>query len=214
LSLDEIRFRLASRIIEAAGEARRLAAIDERAAALAAMAPVVWEEAWDDAVGAVAHRLAEQVGGHMEDEARAVRMSGRRTKRLRVDETKRKAISSRLGSAGAALMPALDELGHRMDRAAGATGLDRPAIEAWQESLRVAASRLEAAWLALEDAVAAETAMWQRVAHDVARWRKPWWPVTVVGAAILWVATWLGLIVGGYLGPPAWLERLWLLVVP
>ena len=77
ISLDVIRYKLGTRIIECAGEARRLAANDERSAALAAIGRVNWEHAWDETVSAVTALLVDRVSAHLDAEARAVRMSRR-----------------------------------------------------------------------------------------------------------------------------------------
>jgi hypothetical protein len=47
------------------------------------------------------------------------------------------------------------------------------------------------------------------VADRVASWRRPWWPVVVVGAPLAAAAGWLGLVFGGYVAPPAWLAAVW-----
>jgi hypothetical protein len=91
----------------------------------------------------------------------------------------------------------------------GATALERELVVSWQDALRTAARRLEAAWLNLEDAVDREAAQWQQVADRVARWRKPLWPVVLVGTLATALAAWIGLAYGGYLPAPDWLVRLW-----
>src|SRR2546427_3090727 len=75
----------------------------------------------------------------------------------------------------------------------------------WQEALRAAARRLEAAWLALEDEVAAERQRWAPEIADVAAWRPALWPVFVLWVPLAALLLWLGLVLGGYLGAPAWL---------
>jgi hypothetical protein len=209
LRLDECRHRLVTRIIEHAGEARRLSANEERAPAVAALGRDVWLAAWDELVGAVAKALAVSVNTRLEAEARAVRMPRRLRRRVLLDETERRALAARLGSSGAVLIPALDAVNRLGAAALSATPMERDAMTAWQEALKTAARRLEAAWLALEDAVEAEQARWGEVADRVATWRKPMWPVLVVGLLALLLAGWLGLAFGGYLPAPQWLVRLW-----
>ncbi len=213
IALDGIRLRLATRVIEGAGEARRLAAREERSAALAAIGRAIWQEAWDEAVAGVAELLFEGVSVHLEAEARAVRMPRKLRARLRLNAGEKRAVTARLGSAGAQLVPLLDALEHHAAQARDATALEREAVEeAWQDSLKVAARRLEAAWLALEEAVEKEAVHWKRVADRVGAWRKPVWPVVVTGAAAMAVAVWLGLVLGGYVTPPEWFVRGWELV--
>lgn len=209
IPLDAFRYQLATRIIDNAGEARRLAARDERASALEAVGRTAWQEAWDETVANIAVAFLDRIAKHLEAEATAVGMSSRRRTKLAVMDSDRHALTARLGSAGFNLIPALDALERDAARAMEATGLDREALETWQESLKLAARRLEAAWLALEQAVDKEGERWTAVADRVAGWRKPLWPVYAAGTLALAVALWLGLILGGYLDPPAWMVRLW-----
>jgi hypothetical protein len=209
LRLDEFRHRLVTRIIEHAGEARRLSANEERAPAVAALGRDIWLAAWDELIGAVAQTLAASVNARLEAEARAVRMPRRLRRRVLLDESERRALAARLGSSGAVLIPALDTVEREGAAALAATPMERDAVTAWQDALKTAARRLEAAWLALEDAVEAEQARWAEVADRVATWRKPMWPVVVVGLVALLLAGWFGLAFGGYLPAPPWLIRLW-----
>lgn len=209
LNLDAVRLRLATRIFEAAGEARRLASREERQSAVATIGRAAWLEAWDEAVGAVASQVAEQAARNLEAEARAARLPRRQRKRLLPDEAERRAIAARLGSAGAVLVPALDQIEMRAETALEATALERAEVEAWQDALRTSARRMEAAWLHLESAVAVETDRWKDVADAISQWRKPWWPVVVWAVLALAVASWLGLVFGGQLQAPTWFSGLW-----
>jgi hypothetical protein len=206
---DAVRYRLVTRVIEAAGEARRLSAHEERGPAVAALGRAAWLAAWDEAVGTLATTLVARFNAQLEAEARAVRMPRRLRRRVALDQGEQRSVAARLGSSGAILIPALDAVERCGGAALAATALEREAVSAWQESLKTAARRLEAAWLALEGAVEAETARWTEVADRVARWRKPFWPVWVFGTVGLLLLAWLGLMFGGYLPTPEWLVRLW-----
>ena len=207
--LDAVRLKLATRVFEGAGEARRLAARGERHAAVGAVGRTMWLEAWDEAVGSIATLLADHVAERLDLEARARRLPRRRRKRLVPDAVERRAIAMRLGAAGAILVHALDRLEPLAARVPTATALERDAVEAWQDGLRALARRLEAAWLNLESAVDTELDRWESVAHDVAAWRPPVWPVIAGGSTVLAVALWLGLILGGQIAPPTWFTELW-----
>lgn len=209
MTLDAFRVQLATRVIEHAGEARQLAAREERTAALDAVGREAWLAAWEETVTAVAGALIDRVNQRLDAEAAAVRMPRRLSHRVRLDHVERRALTARLGSSGSRLIPAIDQLSAAASRARVATPLERAAVEAWQDDLKTAARRLEAAWLALEDGVEAELLDWDRVADRVAMWRKPLWPVLVVTAIGLAAATWLGLVFGGYLPAPTWLQSLW-----
>lgn len=209
LALDRFRLQLATRVIEHAGEARQLSAREQRAAALDAVGRETWLAAWEETVTAVGAALIDGINRRLEAEALAVGMPARRRLRVRLDEVERRALTARLGSSGSGLVPALDRLSAAAALARGATPLERGAVEAWQDGLKTAARRLEAAWLALEEGVEQESLQWEAVADRVAAWRKPLWPVVAVTAVALAAAGWLGLVLGGYLPAPAWLQTGW-----
>lgn len=214
LRLDEVRLRLATRIFQRAGEARRLASRDVRDAAVAAIGRTAWLEAWEEAVSGVAAKLAVRITEQIDAEARAARVPARRRKRLLPGPAELHALGARIGSAGAVLVAALDDVERHGAAAIGATGLDPGKVSAWQASLRTAGRRLEAAWLALEDAVESEAGRWREVADEVARWRAPLWPVLSAGAVAMALAAWLGLVMGGFLNAPPWLVEVWRSVFP
>ena len=156
IPLESIRYRLATRIIEAAGEARRLAAENERGAALRALGRDVWQEAWEEAVTAVTQLFVEGMGAHLVDEARAVRMPKKMRRAVDLDEREGRALAAGFGSAGTNLMPALDDLERTTAALAPSGGTDSGALDEWQEAVTVAARRLEAGWLEIESSLLAE----------------------------------------------------------
>jgi hypothetical protein len=214
LRLDGIRLRLATRIFESAGEARRLASRENRTAAVLAIGRDAWLTAWEEAVGSTVGLLMERVRAQLDAEARAVGLPKRRRRRMLPDDDEARAAGARLGSAGTGLVQALDQLEHFAGPAVAATGLDRSAMAAWQHTLRLAGRRLEAAWLALEDEVAREAARWEQETNLVAAWRRPVSGVIAAGIAGTAVALWLGLIFGGYVAAPEWLAALWSELTP
>jgi hypothetical protein len=78
----------------------------------------------------------------------------------------------------------------------------RSGAAAWRSALTAAARRLEAAWLALEEAAAAEQRRWQVEVELVRVWHLPRWPLWLLTAIVLTVATYLGLVLGGYVPVP------------
>jgi hypothetical protein len=214
LRLDGIRLRLATRIFESAGEARRLASRENRTAAVQAIGRDAWLAAWEEAVGSTVGLLMERVRAQLDAEARAVGLPKRRRRRVLPGSAEARAAGARLGSAGTGLVQALNQLEYSAGPAVAATGLDRGAMAAWQRALRLAGRRLEAAWLALEDEVTHEAARWQQEANLVAAWRRPVFGVILAGVAGTAAALWLGLIFGGYLSPPEWLAALWSEMTP
>jgi len=206
---DVVRHQLATRLFDAAGEARRLAARDERQAAVAAVGRAAWLEAWEETIAAVADQVNVRIERMLGDEARYARMPKRRLRRHLPDEDARRGLLARLGAAGVGLVPALDELDRCAEAAVAATGLDRDAMTAWQDALRTAARRLDAAWIALEESVEREWVQWKRVDAEIGQWRKPWWPVLAASAVVMALALWIGLVLGGYVRAPAPLENIW-----
>lgn len=207
--LDAHRERLVTRMLDRAGEARRLASRGERPAAVATLGRDAWMEAWEDAVASVSETLVTQIDRHLEAEANAVRMPSRLRARIHLDATETRAIAARLGSAGAELVSALDELERRGQLMLQATTADREVVAGWENTLLTVARRLEAAWLALEEALDREVDRWRTVAAGIAAWRKPLWPILVVGSIALALAVWVGLVLGGYLPAPSWLRSAW-----
>jgi hypothetical protein len=207
--LDAVRVRLVSRMFERVGEAKRLAARAQRQEAMGAIGRAAWLEAWEEAVAGAADLLIARASRRIQAEAEAVRMPRRRRRRLDPSSADRRTVGARLGSAGAALVPALDAVERSGSAAIAATGTESAALRGWQEALTTAGRRLEAAWLALEQAIEVESVRWELVASDVARWRRSLWPVAAVGVVALAGATWFGLVLGGYVPSPTWLATLW-----
>ena len=72
---------------------------------------------------------------------------------------------------------------------------------------------MEAAWLSLEDAVAAESSRWEAAAREISVWKKPMWPVVLLGTLGTAGAVWLGLVFGGYVASPEWFSAVWVRMV-
>lgn len=208
-TVDRQRVLLLGRLIEASGEARRLAAEGARPEAVRTLGLELWMDVWEQAVQGIARDLVERVDRELEAEARAVRMPRRLRRRVGLDAAEVRGLTGRLGAAGAGLVSALDDLQARGERLIAATASDRAALEEWQRALLTAARRLEAAWIALEEQLAEETARWREAVALVAAWRRPLWSVVAVSVPALAGATWLGLVLGGYLRAPDWLQRMW-----
>jgi hypothetical protein len=204
--LDDIREELATRVMEAAGQARGAAERNERDAALEAVGRRAWLTAWEGAVSRVAERAAQALDDTIARTAHQVGMSRRRAARRHLSQAERRAIAARLGSGAERFVAALDVLNGAASRARDASVLDKDTHATWQEALRSAARRLEAAWLALEDELAAEAQRWVPELDAVRRWRPSLVPVLIVWTPFALALLWLGLILGGYLAAPLWLS--------
>ena len=203
--LDDIREELATRILELGGAARAAAMREEREAVLGSTAREAWSVAWEAAVRRTAERVANALDGAIERAARQVRMPWRRWRRRLLTGAEMRAIAARLSTGGGRFVAALDELDHAARGAREASVLDKAAHAAWQEALRTAARRLEAAWLGLEEAVEQERVRWAPEIAEITAWRPSLWPVIVLWLPVAAALIWLGLVLGGYLPAPPWL---------
>ena len=192
IPLDDIREELATRVIELGGEARAAAGREDRDRVL-------------DAVRRAGERVTAALGGEIERAARRVRMPRRLRRRRLLTGPEKRAIAARLAAGGEPLVAALDTLDGVATRVREASVLDKAAHAEWQEALRTAARRLEAAWLALETQVVDEHRRWADEIDAVARWRPSLWPLVTLWTPLGVALVWLGLVLGGYLPAPAWL---------
>jgi hypothetical protein len=205
--LDDIREELATAVLELAGEGRGAAAREDRAQVLEVTGRRAWAAAWDQAVRRAAARVADALEAEIVRTARQVRLPRRRLKARLLAMGEKRAIAARFGTGGATFVAALDELDAAAARVQGATVLDKDAHLAWQDALRSAARRLEAAWLALEAEVEEERRRWTPEIETLARWRPALWPVALLWVPIAAALIWLGLVLGGYLPAPEWLAQ-------
>lgn len=208
LRLEDLRLELITRIFELAGTSRRLAEAGNLTGAMQSLDRASWLAAWEHAVATAAARLTETINAGYARAAAESRFPATRLRHLLLTPDDTRALTARLGSGGSDLVAALDGLEHR-----GAA--DWPARSA---ALSAATRRLESAWLALERAAASEHTRWQAEIAHVRRWRRPTWPLWVATAAGLGLATYLGLVLGGYRPVPPvlqgladfWWTRLWI----
>src|SRR5438128_2692327 len=203
--IDDIREALATRVLELAGEARAAATREDRERVLDAVSRRAWLAAWEQAVRRVAERLIEALDGRIERAARRVRMPQRRWRRRLLSTPEKRAVAARLATGGEPFVAALDALEAVAARVRDASVLDKAPHAEWQEALRSAARRLEAAWLGLEAVAAEEERRWSPEIEALERWRPSLWPVFVLWAPLAAALLWLGLVLGGYVPAPLWL---------
>ena len=199
--VDDVREALATDVMATAGAARRAAGDGADAARL--VAPGAWRVAWEHAVRRAADRVAAAIDGEIERAAWRVRMPRRKRQRWLLTPGERRAVAVRLALGGEPFGAALAVLSRAAERLHGDDG-DDAALE-WRDALRLTARRLEAAWLALEAAVAAERERWGPEWAEIAAWRPSLWPVVLLCAPVAAALVWVGLLLGGYLPAPSWL---------
>ncbi len=203
--LDDLREDLATRVMELAGQARAAGGRDERAQVLESVSRRAWLAAWEATVRRAAERVTAALDGEIERATRRVRMPARQRRRRLLTGSEKRAIAARLAAGGESFVAALDLLDGAGLRARDAGVLDKTMHADWQDALRAAARRLEAAWLALETAVADERQRWAVETDAIDRWRPSLWPVIVLWTPLAVALIWLGLVLGGYLPAPGWL---------
>jgi hypothetical protein len=210
--VDDLRIALVTELFSLAGDARRWAREGDRELALATLSRSAFEEAWHRTVDTVAARVAEQVNARLVAAAREARLPAKRAKRLPLEPSEVRAIAARLaqGDGGFREALAMVEVGTALARSERAPVAG---VLAWQEALLTSARRLEAAWLALLEALAREGRDWDQEVEDLRRWRRPAWPLWAVGVTLFAGALYVGLVLGGYLPVPEPLrplaEELW-----
>lgn len=202
--LDDVREALATDVMTLGGAGRKAAAEDDARGLVAALAPPAWQRAWERAVRRAAERVAVVIEGEIDRAAWRVRMPRRVRTKHALTGAERRAVAVRLALGGETLTPALAALERAGERLAAAES-DPTALADWQDAVRHAARRVEAAWLALEAAVEEERERWAPEIAAIGAWRPARWPVVAAWLPIAAVVIWLGLVLGGYLPAPAWL---------
>jgi hypothetical protein len=202
LVLDDIRLDLVTGIFELAGAARSFAASGDRQGAIASLSRVAWLDLWERAVAAAAERLAEVVNAKLGEAAAESKLPARQLEAFRLKAEDVRAITSRLGSGGAGFVSGLDALEQTVPGASASGTRGRAGEEEWQRALAAAARRLESAWLALAAGARAEQDRWKIEIDRARAWRRPTWVLWLISVSVLATATYLGLVLGGYLPVP------------
>ncbi|HET9040477.1 MAG TPA: hypothetical protein VFN40_09915 [Gemmatimonadales bacterium] len=204
--LDDIRLKLVTGVFELAGASRSFAAAGDAVGAAASLNRVAWLALWEKAVVAGAERITAAVNARLEEAAAESRYPRRKLRQVVLTPTDTRAIAARLGGGGAPFVAALDELEQAAHRIPAQGARDRAAAASWRAALTATARRLEAAWLALEEAAAREQLRWQGDVQRVHGWRLPRWPLWLLTVLVLGAAVYLGLVLGGYVPVPPELE--------
>ena len=200
--LDDIRLRLVTGVFELAGAGRAFAAAGDPDGAMATLNRVAWLALWEKSVTASAERVTATVNARLSAAAAESRYPRTRLRAELLTPDDTRSVAARLGSGGGPFVAALDELEQTVHGGSAPRGHDPSAT--WRAALTAAARRLEAAWLALEEAAAAEQRRWQVEVDRVHAWRLPRWPLWLLTALVLAGAIYLGLVLGGYVPvPPA-----------
>jgi hypothetical protein len=212
IALEDLRLGLVNQLFELAGDARQWAREGDRELALATLNREAWLTAWQRTVGAVADRAAGAIGERLLAAASEARLPARKAAALPLDPDEIAALAARIAGGTAGLQSAL----YAVDQAAHAARSGRAsagAVAEWQRAICAAARRMEAAWLALEEALGREWQEWGVEVEELRAWRRPLWPLILTGSLLFLLAGYLGLVLGGYLPVPGLLrgvaEAIW-----
>jgi hypothetical protein len=206
--LDAVRIELATAIFELAADARAWSAAGDRQAAVDELGRAGWLTAWEGAVRGAADVVAGAIDARIREAGLESRMPARKLKRLLLSDGEKRALAARMGRGGFAFAEALAPVEREGSRLREAPMADREAGNRWREALTGAARNLESAWLALEEAADQEWQRWSPLIESVRSWRRPRWIIWTASALVLGVLVYVGLVFGGYLRGPAFIETL------
>jgi hypothetical protein len=198
VQLDDIRLKLVTAVFELAGAGRAFAAAGDPVGAASSLNRVAWLTLWEKAVAASAERVTATVNARLEEAAAESRYPRRKLRKIALTPADTRAVAARLGGGGAPFVAALDELEQAAYGISTPGGRERGAAATWRAALTAAARRLEAAWIALEEAADREQHRWQADVRRVHAWRLPRWPLWIITGLVLGGAVYLGLVLGGY----------------
>lgn len=194
VGLDAIRLQMVSDLFERTQSARGFLLTGDQGGARAALDKGAWLDLWKRAVGQVAERTSDTILGRITAAGKQARYPARRLSRLLPSIETRAILLAKLEAAGIPLETRV------------AKGF--PGGPGWWDSIRQAAVALEDSWEDLETVVRVELAEARSTIQRVEEWRPssaPWY--LAFGTGLL-VTTWLGLVLGGYLARPGWLDGL------
>ncbi len=192
VGLDAIRLQLVSDLFERTQSAREFLLTGDDGGARAALDQGSWLELWRRAAHQAAERTSDTLAGRLTAAAKGSRYPARRLAPLLPSAEARAILGSKLEAAG---IPLEGRLARRFP-----TGLE------WWDAVRQAAVALEDSWEDLEAVIRSELAEARPVVDQVSRWQPsplPWYLALGVGVAL---TGWLGLVLGGYLPRPQWLD--------
>jgi hypothetical protein len=153
-----------------------------------------WLAVWERAVASAERTISGEIEARLREAARASRYPARRLRDELATAEDRQLFAARLSAAGIGYEDAVA----RLEEAPGVM----------DEQLRRVCGELEAGWERLVTTAGEELARWDLRAARIRTWRRPWTPLAIGSGILLAIATWLGLVLGGYLDSPTWLRPL------
>lgn len=189
--LAPVRLELVTALFERAGRARHALTRGDARGAAEFLGAGGWEAEWERGALASARIIRERIDAALAKAGVGSGFPARRLQRAVVTDDEAEGIALRLRAAGAPLRVAEEAL----DQARTAGG--------WPDALIATARALESAWLELEASAREEEEAWRPEVVRVGSWRPARWPRWAAAGAIVTVATYVGLVLGGYVPVPA-----------
>ncbi len=202
IPLEDIRYELVTGVFVRSGEAREWCAADDPDLTIATLGRSAWLGLWEQCTRrgeparlAGDQRSARSGRGGIPHAAPIAQPACRW-------DPMRSSLSTRDWMPGAAPFGRRSTGSRSAAHAARAAQGKGPAAETWSNLLTIVARRLESAWLGLEEAAEKEWVRWARDVEEVRAWRRPLWPLVLISLLIVATATYVGLLLGGYLPVP------------
>ncbi len=192
VGLDAVRLQLVTDLFERTQSAREFLLTGDEGGGRAALDRGAWLELWRRAGHQAASNTSALIAERISAAGKRSGYPARRLTSLLPTEETRRILVAKVEAAGIPLETRL------------ARGF--PAGSGWWDAVRRAAVALEDSWEDLEMVIQAELAAAEPVVERVGQWKPspaPWFLALAVG---LVVSGWFGLVLGGYLPRPEWLD--------
>ena len=165
---------------------------------------IEWLAAWQTAVSRAATLVATAAESRIRDAALESRFPARRLLPMLPTQEDREILLARLSAAGIGLETLVSRSASRpMGRLADTQ--ERSTLELEDAGhLRMICGELEVAWDRLIKTADEELSRGDRIAGEIRSWKRPLAPLLIGGTLLLGAATWVGLVLGGYVGAPGW----------
>ncbi len=192
VGLDGVRLQLVTDLFERTQSAREFLLTGDGGGARAALDRGAWLELWRRAAHQAASKTSDLVSARLTAAARRSGYPARRLTGLQPTAETRAILVAKAEAAGIPLENRL--------------AIGFPAGSGWWDAARQTAVALEDSWEDLERVIETELAAAEPVVLRVAGWKPsptPWFVALGVGLVL---SGWLGLVLGGYLPRPGWLD--------
>lgn len=163
-----------------------------------------WLTSWQAAVSRAAPLIAAEAETRVRQAGWESRFPARRLRQSLPADEDREILLARLSAAGIGLETVVSRLAARLMGPLAETQ-ERSTRELEDAGhLRMVCGELEVAWDRLISTANEELAKADRIAAEIRSWRRPLAPLLVGGTLLFAAATWVGLVLGGYISTPGW----------